>query len=476
MMMNAPMQPHRGPGMAPPAKKDPEATRRTIGIVIYVLGMLIGGFLLVMMLFFPAVVSKHADVELSALFLGALFALPMLVIYLWIPWIVDRYDPEPTWALAMTLAWGGIAACGFSALINTMVHVFAAAVGGPGFGEVMSACVSAPVVEEATKAFAIFFMFYFMRRQFDGVVDGVIYATFAALGFAAVENILYYGNAAKAEMLQNKEGLFVGTFFVRGILAPWGHPLYTSMTGLGFGIARETNKGWLKWMAPIGGYCFAMFLHSVWNTAATISGDLVALMLPLWFLFVLAFFGLVIYLVIRKGRIIKDHLKDEVLMGNLTPMELELVTSPIGRIRATFSFGGGAGRRFIDAAARLALSKWHTGRATQGRKLTVSSDMIVPLRQDIARLRAEVSQKMGRPVPQPQPWQPGQPTPWQQPQAAPQPQPQPQQGQYGQPQYGQPQQPQYGQPQYGQPQGGYPPGGYPPGGYGGGGGGYGPPR
>jgi protease PrsW len=389
-------------------QKDPEATRRTIGIVLYVLGMLVGGALLVLMLFFPAVLSKHADVELTALLLGAVFALPMLVVYLWIPWIVDRYDPEPAWALALTLAWGGIAACGFSALINTVVHGVGNAVGGPVFGDFVSACISAPVVEEGFKAMAVFFMYYFMRRQFDGVVDGVIYATFAALGFAAVENILYYGNAAKAEILQHKEGLFIGTFVVRGILAPWGHPLYTSMTGLGFGIARETNKVWLKWMAPIGGYMFAMFLHSVWNTAATLSNDLVALMLPLWFLFVLAFFGLVIYLVIRKGRIIRDHLRDEVRVGNLTPHELELVTSPIGRIRATFSFGGAAGRRFIDAAARLALSKWHTGRATQGRKLTVSADMIFPLRQELARLRAEVSRALGRPVPQPQPWLPTQ--------------------------------------------------------------------
>ena len=160
---------------------------------------------------------------------------------------------------------------------------------------------------------------------------------------------------------------------------------------------------------------FAVFLHSVWNTAATLSNDLVLLMLPLWFLFVLAFFALVLYMVVRKGRIIRDHLKDEVLMGNLTPWELQLVTSPIGRWRATFSWGGGAGRRFIDAAARLALSKWHTGRATQGRKLTVSADMIFPLRQELAKLRAEVSRALRRPVQQPQPWTPGQPVPWPQP-------------------------------------------------------------
>ena len=392
--------------------RDPEKSRRTVGIVLYILGMLSGGFLLVLLLFAPALLSKHAEMEIQATFLGALFALPMLAVYLWIPWIVDRYDPEPLWALALVLAWGGIAACGFSGLINSVVHGVGDVALGKGAGDVLSACISAPLVEEGTKGMAIFFMFYFWRREFDGVVDGVIYATFAALGFAAVENILYYGNAAKEEMMTNKEGIFLGTFFVRGILAPWGHPLYTSMTGLGFGIARETNKTWLKWMAPIGGYFAAAFLHSVWNTAATISNAVALVMLPLWFLFLFAFIGLVIWLVGRKGRIIRDHLKDEVLMGNLTVNELALVTSPLARVKATMNYGGAAGRKFVDAAARLALSKWHTGRATQGRKLTVSADMIFPLRQELHKLRAEVSRALGRQVEQPRPWQPGAPVPW----------------------------------------------------------------
>jgi len=396
-------------------RRDPEATRRVVGTVLYVLGMLTGGALLVGMLVFPALFARNTELELEALLLGALFALPMLGIYLWIPWIVDRYDPEPGWALALTLAWGGIAACGFSGLINTGVHAVGSSVGGDDLGSLLTACVSAPLVEEATKGMAVFYMYYFMRRQFDGVVDGVIYATFAALGFAAVENILYYGNAVKAEILHDKEGLFMGTFVIRGILAPWGHPLYTSMTGLGFGIARETNKIWLKWLAPFAGYCFAVFLHSVWNTVASLSSGLVLLMLPLWFLFVIAFGALVVYLVVRKGRVIRAHLQDEVLMGTLTPWELGLVTSPVGRIRATLSFGGGAGRKFVDAAARLALSKWHTGRATQGRRLTVSADMIFPLRQELARLRAEVARSLGRPVQQPEPWRPAPQVPWQPP-------------------------------------------------------------
>jgi len=402
-----PPPPPHGPPGPPQRRSDPEATLKVFGGILWVLGMLAGGLLLIVVFLYPALTSAHADDELASMGVGALLAMPMLAIYLWVPWIVDRYDPEPWWALTLVLLWGGIAACGFSALVNTAVHVVGAEVVSKDAGDVLGACVSAPIVEEGTKAMAVFGMFVFVRREFDGVVDGVIYATFAALGFAAVENVIYYSNAYRSDMLGP-------TFLVRGLLAPWGHPLYTAMTGIGFGIARETNKTALKWLAPIGGYLFAAFLHSVWNTAATLSNQLVIVMLPLWFVFVAGFFALVIYLVKRKGRIIGDHLRDEVLMGNMTPYELELVTSPVGRIRATLSFGGSAGRRFIDAASRLALSKWHTGRATQGRRLTVSADMIFPLRQDLHRLRGEVSRALGRAVPQPQPWTPGAPLPYRQ--------------------------------------------------------------
>jgi len=233
------------------------------------------------------------------------------------------------------------------------------------------------------------------------VVDGVIYATFVALGFAATENIIYYASAVKSDPAGNALAV---TFLLRGVLAPWGHPLYTSMTGIGFGIARETHRTWLRWLAPIGGYCGAMALHCAWNTASTISGFLFVLMLPLWLLFVVAFIGILIWLVVRKGRIIRQHLEDEVLLGTMTREEVALATSAFGGLRASFGWGGKAGRRFVRAAARLGLSKWHAGRAMQGRKKTVSADWIVPLRQELAELRVEVARSMGRPVPMPQAW------------------------------------------------------------------------
>ena len=93
------------------ARPDPEKTRRLVGVLLYSLFML-GGALLVALLFIvPAFMGEHdASTEFEAMGVGALLALPPLIIYLWLPWVIDRYDPEPWWCLALVLLWGGVAA------------------------------------------------------------------------------------------------------------------------------------------------------------------------------------------------------------------------------------------------------------------------------------------------------------------------------------------------------------------------------
>ncbi len=51
------------------------------------------------------------------------------------------------------------------------------------------------MVEESAKAVAVLLVFLFRRRDFTGLVDGVVVAGFTATGFAFTENILYLGSA-----------------------------------------------------------------------------------------------------------------------------------------------------------------------------------------------------------------------------------------------------------------------------------------
>lgn len=356
-----------------------DRTMRNIGLGLYLVGQLIGGALLVVL--FGARIATEEG-ALAGMCIGAAFALPAGVVYLTVPRLLDRYDPEPWYALVGCFLWGAIAACGFSVLVNEIV-------GGAG-GEAVAAVVSAPITEELWKGIGVAGVFFFLRREFDGVVDGIIYATFVALGFAMFENVIYYGKASQ-------EGQLGMTFLMRGILFPWGHPVYTAMIGVGFGVARETERSWVRWTAPFFGYLGAVMLHAVWNGTATIAGEfeegaaLFLCMLPVWFLFVLAFVVVIVLLVRRRGRIIRAHLTDEVALGHLAQWEVDLTCKAFGVFQARMRWGR-TGAEFVRAAARLALSKWHAGRAHRQQMHTVSMDFIVPLRERIRQLRAELHQ------------------------------------------------------------------------------------
>lgn len=365
------------------------------GWALWSIGMLIGACILFYhFVIDPMTMGMNKALNVwFAMGVGAVFAIPAVLFYMLVPILVDRYDPEPFWALAMIFLWGAIAACGFSVEINTTMGYIGKALFGKGGDEFVSAVISAPIVEEAFKGIALVGLLIFFKREFDGLVDGVVYATFVALGFAAFENVVYY---ARGALSGGGSGL-IGTFFIRGILSPWCHPVFTSMTGLGVGLARESNKTWVKIVAPVIGYCGAVLLHMTWNGVPTIFGGskngglvFIGMYLLFWLPFVLIFFVIVLFLVRREGKIIRKYLEDEVLIGNMSRDEVELVCSPFGRMKALMGAGGFKGRAFVDAASRLALSKWHATIAMEGRKMTISADFIVPLRQELAKIRYEI--------------------------------------------------------------------------------------
>ncbi len=386
--MDAPARSTYAAGVSLP---DPDRARRRMGLGFYSLGMLLGFLQLIIWFVGLPVVSGQGEV-LGFMCLGAVLAFPAGLMYLTFPRLLDRYDPEPWYALLGCLFWGGIAACGFSVTINSIVSELVSNAYGAQAGEVVGAVICAPLVEEFWKGMAVFGMFVFLKREFDGIVDGIIYASFVALGFAAVENVIYYGKAAADGGLGG-----LGTnFFLRGVLFPWGHPVYTAMTGIGFGLAREGRHPALRALGPFVGYGLAVMLHAMWNGGATFAGmseqggSIFCCSIFVWFAFVAAFIGLIVGLVRRRGRILRQNLLDEVALGNITAQELDIVTSAFGLFNFRMKYGRD-GAEFIRAIARLSLSKWHTTRAQSQNMSTVSMDFILPLRAKIATYRQRLA-------------------------------------------------------------------------------------
>ncbi len=367
--------------------------RFLIGLGLTVMGCVIGFIVFVAVIFGDYMGTPVFGKVLALMGKTAIVAYLPVGLYLLVPFIVDRYDPEPWWALLGVFMWGAWAATGASLLANnTMESMFLSMTGDKGFASYLTAAISAPIWEEATKGLAIVGLFVFLRREFDGVVDGIIYGTFVGIGFAATENIVYYARGAAA-------GQLTDLFVLRGMITPYLHPLFASMTGIGFGLARERSETWAKFVFPILGYGVAVFMHAWWNGFPTLVGimtesrDAAMAMSTInkivGILMALTFFVVVVALVYRKGKTIKNYLKDEVLIGTITQQEFELITSYGNRMRAFFK-SGMAGVRFVKAGARLALSKWHTTRAMKGQKRTISMDFIVPLRQELAKQRQQM--------------------------------------------------------------------------------------
>jgi RsiW-degrading membrane proteinase PrsW (M82 family) len=331
----------------------------------------------------------------TAAFVGVVVAFTAAPFYLAIWLWLDRYDPEPAWILAGVLIWGAGAATFVAAIGNV---VFSTAVqaftGDENLARLLTASISAPLLEEAVKGVAVLLVFLFLRREFDGVLDGIVYAGVVALGFAAVENVAYYGRVVAKEGVP---GLIL-VFVLRGLLGPFSHAVFTAMIGVGFGLARQSHNTVVRFAAPFFGYGGAVLLHFLWNTLASLAGGLagfLALYLVVWGPLFVTFFVIVILMGFSESRLIRRMLELEVVRGLLTSTQADVVASWPRRIAWLMGSLGRwrrltARRDFVHAATRLALCYGHAERAAAVGAHTLSGARIPGYRQEIARLRAEI--------------------------------------------------------------------------------------
>ncbi|MEJ8635899.1 MULTISPECIES: PrsW family intramembrane metalloprotease [Streptomyces] len=191
---------------------------------------------------------------------------------------LDRVEPGPWRNLLFAFAWGAFAAALVAIIANTFATQWiATATADPTGADTLGATVIAPVVEESAKAAAILLLFRFRRQDFRGIVDGVVAAGFTATGFAFTENILYLGNAFGEDQQMGFSGIAsvtAATFFVRIVMSPFAHPLFTVLTGIGFGVAALASRRMRvrRIVLPLLGLALAMGMHALWNGSTSLFG------------------------------------------------------------------------------------------------------------------------------------------------------------------------------------------------------------
>ena len=259
-------------------------------------------------LFVLALLSVGAyAVDTPSAFLIALIPLAYTIpAFIWL----DRLEPEPRAMRWNAFLWGG----GISVLVASVANEFTDA----SFGTTAALVISAPVAEEIMKTLGI--LGAAKRNQIDSPLDGVVYAGYVGLGFAMVENIIYFSQAIADDDL----GL---VFVMRGLFSPFAHPFFTLWVGLAIGAAVQ--KGRSRRFAAVRGLFLAMALHASWN-ASGVNGYFALLLLGHIVLFVI---------VVRRLRrmrreeiaLVQGRLKQLAFTHQLSPVELEAY----GDLRAT---------------------------------------------------------------------------------------------------------------------------------------------
>ena len=307
----------------PPIPTPGRQRRQVLGPVVGLVALGICGLIVIGLL--------SGSVGTAGVVVGALCALlpvgPVVATFLWI----DRWEPEPPRLLLFAFLWGACFAALSALVINSGAALLIDELTGQ--GDLYGAVVIAPIVEESLKGAFLVGLLIFRYREFDGVVDGIVYAGLVAAGFAFTENILYIGRAFAEDTMVGPSGAVLGVLLVRGVLSPFAHPLFTAMIGIGAGFAARSRSMGVRVVAVAVGYLLAVVLHALWNGSATLFGGIAFfgvyafVMVPVF----VAMAGVVVWQRRREQHTVTGQLPLFAQAGWIAPSEVALLSSLAGR-------------------------------------------------------------------------------------------------------------------------------------------------
>ena len=173
-------------------------------------------------------------------------ALAPIAFFAWFIYTRDRYEREPRRLIAKTFVLGAI---------FVVPVVIAELIGSlflpPSADPVIlffHFLIVVSFVEESSKFLAVRISVY-DSREFNELMDGLVYGAMAGLGFAAPENLLYVLS----------QGAALGV--IRAVLSVPGHLLWGSI--IGYYLARQ--KLTPARHAGLAGLCLAVIMHAVFD-------------------------------------------------------------------------------------------------------------------------------------------------------------------------------------------------------------------
>lgn len=249
----------------------------------------------------------------------------------------DRLRPLRPLLWLLAFGWGACMAVSTSFFVNSWVATLMNVTGGAGdpAAQARPAVFAAPFVEEAAKATVLFLLAVLVRYRIVSALQSMCLAGLSAVGFAFTENIIYYARAMVYGSMTAQTGdvdaAVAQLVMLRGVMTSYGHPLFTTCTGLGLVLALRTRSKLVRVLAPLAGYCTAALGHMWFNGSSTMGQRSETYY---WIQFAVVVGGLLLTLLrhdLKELRRVRTRLDDYVRMGWLLPSDP--VNMGVGRRR-----------------------------------------------------------------------------------------------------------------------------------------------
>ncbi|MBN2664787.1 MAG: PrsW family intramembrane metalloprotease [Bacteroidales bacterium] len=153
---------------------------------------------------------------------------PVILLLLFI-YLRDKYDREPVKQVLKILFFGMLTPIPVL-VIDFGWMAIEPSLGLAGFGKVFYDSFIVAGLTEETFKFLVIVIFIWKHKEFNEKFDGIVYAMFASMGFALVENFLY--------VFQHGAGVGI----LRAFTAVPAHAMFGITMGYFFGLAKFTPE------------------------------------------------------------------------------------------------------------------------------------------------------------------------------------------------------------------------------------------
>ena len=188
-------------------------------------------------------------------------AISPAIALIWFLYVRNAYRPERK-TLVAVLFVGGAASTGLALILNHLVEKYSSLwAGAPELSHRLLYWIGGIGLNEEFAKMVVLLIVLFPRRDFRVPYQGLLGAATVAMGFAAVENLVYlerYGTA---------------TLLVRSLLTVPAHAFFTIPMGILMAYAKQAPTARRKYLLLLAGLCASALLHGTYDAWLSFPSD-----------------------------------------------------------------------------------------------------------------------------------------------------------------------------------------------------------